>query len=167
MNTPLLAIERIAESPDRRLAVKFFLFFSRYEYALKRAEYIDIRPDKSPNPDWDKYARAKPDLLKKITAEEFSKAVDFLKKNPPRKQIVKEKKLDWAPDCYSDEVDLARLLVLVRRIRNNLFHGGKFEGGPESDVCRDEELLKVGLIIMQYILHEDIQLHNFFLEDLG
>ena len=35
-NTPLKAIQRIARSEDRLLAIQFFLFFSRFEYALKR-----------------------------------------------------------------------------------------------------------------------------------
>jgi hypothetical protein len=35
IDTPLKAIERIAQSEDRMLAIQFFLFFSRFEYALK------------------------------------------------------------------------------------------------------------------------------------
>ena len=33
-NTPLKVIERIAQSGDRSLTIQFFLFFSRFEYAL-------------------------------------------------------------------------------------------------------------------------------------
>jgi hypothetical protein len=35
IDTPLKAIERIAQSEERMLAIQFFLFFSRFEYALK------------------------------------------------------------------------------------------------------------------------------------
>jgi hypothetical protein len=40
-DTPLKAIERIAQSEDRLLAIQFFLFFSRFEYALK---CLKVRP---------------------------------------------------------------------------------------------------------------------------
>ncbi len=47
------AIQRIAASEDRILAWHFFVFFSRFEYALKRCdEYLTV----SAQPNWDKFA---------------------------------------------------------------------------------------------------------------
>ena len=54
--TPLEAIERIAQSADRVLAIQFFLFFSRFEYALKRLPKISVK-DSGVQPDWDGYAK--------------------------------------------------------------------------------------------------------------
>ena len=54
--TPLEAIERIAQSADRVLAIQFSLFFSRFEYALKRLPKISVK-DSGVQPDWDGYAK--------------------------------------------------------------------------------------------------------------
>jgi hypothetical protein len=67
----------------------------------------------------------------------------------PKKQQVKSGLLVWGPDNYTGAFDLARAFCLVRRVRNNLFHGGKFPEGREEDVSRDQELLNAGIEIMQ------------------
>lgn len=69
-------------------------------------------------------------------------------------------------DNFSDAFDLDRLLVLVRRIRNNLFHGGKFPEGPEDDASRDRELLKSDIAVLQACLESDPQLMTSFLQGL-
>ena len=48
-------IRRIVDSDDRRLAWAFFVLFSRFEYALKRSDYL--KPGTShARPDWDRFA---------------------------------------------------------------------------------------------------------------
>jgi len=39
-HSALNAIQQIVKSEDRALAYQFFLFFSRFEYALKRAGFV-------------------------------------------------------------------------------------------------------------------------------
>jgi hypothetical protein len=38
--SPIASIEKIARSEDRARAIVFFLFFARFEYALKRAGFV-------------------------------------------------------------------------------------------------------------------------------
>ncbi|MBK0795138.1 hypothetical protein GZV14_28120, partial [Escherichia coli O25b:H4-ST131] len=59
---------------------------------------------------------------------------------------IEDDSLVW-DDSLPQEKDLAKFLfLLIRRVRNNLFHGGKFNGKwfePE----RSEALLQHGLVI--------------------
>lgn len=48
--------------------------------------------------------------------------------NPPKKQIVEGGVLGWSASTPQTDLQSDRLLIYVRRVRNNLFHGGKFNG---------------------------------------
>ena len=163
-HTPIKAIEQIATIEDRSRAIVFFLFFSRFEYALKRAGYVAASEEAKA--DWNRYARENPAMFEKILASSAGKAAAFLQSAPPKKQVVTDRRLDWKVDNYSAKFDLERLFTLVRRIRNNLFHGGKFPAGPEEELSRDQRLLDAGLAIMQVCLDQDLRLQSYFLEEL-
>ena len=116
--------------------VKFFLIFSRFEYALKQAGFL--KNDRA-KPDWDSFSDKINDYLpsRKNEYDEFRNAIDYLNRCPPRIQIVKErngkKLLDWKR--YKPQGNEACVLTeYIRRIRNNLFHGGKFPFDPEHDI---------------------------------
>ena len=162
--SPTLAIERIRKSEDRAQAIVFFLFFSRLEYALKRMGFAGESGEA--RADWQKYAQEHPDLLGKTKDERLKQAVAHLKESPPKKQIVSNGHLDWADDHFTGIFDLTRVLTLICRIRNNLFHGGKFTCGEELDISRDRKLLDAGLTIMQALLDQDNQLRHLFMEKL-
>lgn len=162
--SPLQAIESIVNNEDRKPAIVFFLFFARFEYALKRVGFV-LR-SKDAKTDWMAFGRLHSDLLEKSKEERLREAVAYLQNSPPKKQIVSRGGLQWMPDCYIGRWDLVRILTLVCRIRNNLFHGGKFPEGPEDDVSRDTKLLDAGVIIMQACLDSDDHLRHFFLEEL-
>ena len=164
MDTPLSAVERIARAEDRWSAIVFFVFFSRYEYALKRAGYIQGR--NGVKPDWDEYARCKRAILGQIMEGPADEAVRFLQEVPPKKQVIRNGKLGWEPDSYTGKFDLARLLTLVCRVRNNLFHGGKFQEGPEEDISRDRQLMEASLKVLQACLDTDHGLRSVFLAHL-
>jgi hypothetical protein len=51
-------------------------------------------------------------------------------------------------------------------VRNNLFHGGKFQKGPEADISRDQELIEAGITITQACLDFDKNLRHWFLEEI-
>jgi hypothetical protein len=111
--------------------------------------------------DWRKYACSVADLVTKN-----KEAVALLQSEPPKKQVVSDGRLAWSADRYTGSFDLARIFDLVRRVRNNLFHGGKFPEGPEADISRDQKLLDAGIVIMQACLDFDEHLRHCFLEDL-
>ena len=74
------------ELPDR--AVQFFVFFSRFEYALKRGDFLSSQGrDHSAYPAWDRFAQALgQDFIDEV--RESTKANTFLSASP-KKQIVK------------------------------------------------------------------------------
>jgi len=66
--------------------------------------------------------------------EALVEGIKYLLEHPPKKQAIIRGTLSWQdsqPDRNSPM--LQNLLVLVRRVRNNLFHGGKFPGGPVKE----------------------------------
>lgn len=164
MDTPLEAIERIAKSDDRDQAIIFFLFFSRFEYALKRAGFVAEVGDAKA--DWTRYAQQRPHLIANARDARFRGAVALLEQQTPKKQVLIDGQLDWRGDRYDGEFTLDRIFTLVRRIRNNLFHGGKFPSGEQSAIERDRNLIRAGIAIMQMCLEDDNQLECLFLEEL-
>ena len=60
-------------------------------------------------------------------------------------------------DANSGESEADFVVRCVKRIRNNLFHGGKFPipTGPVSAPERDTELLEHGLVILHALLELD------------
>jgi hypothetical protein len=137
------------ELPDR--GVQFFVFFSRFEYALKRGDFLFSRgDDDSAYPAWDRFAQA---LGHRFFDEvrESAKAKTFLSA-PPKKQVVKDDVLDWREEGPINTT--AGLLVAVRRLRNNLFHGGKFPSGalPVGNPDRDDRLIGEAIEILKMAL---------------
>jgi hypothetical protein len=166
--SPIESIECIARSEDRERAIIFFLFFARFEYALKRARFTRKNEGEA-EADWDQYASsgAVANLVEKNNEERFKAAVALLKAEPPKKQFVNNGVLAWGPDGYKGPFNLARIFCLVRRVRNNLFHGGKFPEGPENDISRDQKLLGASIVVLQACLDFDEDLRHRFLEQLS
>jgi len=181
----LSLIERIAKSANRKRAVVFFLFFARFEYALKEAGFVKqrsnraaehgaphhagagVRQSKDAEVDWRKYSEHCAALLTNYKKLRFQKAIEYLRKKPPKKQIVSGDRLDWTDDSFTGTWDMDRVLTLVRRVRNNLFHGGKrLVEHPEEAVSRDTKLLNAGLAVMEACLDWDTNLNSVFLEEL-
>jgi hypothetical protein len=120
------------------LAFDFFYWFSRFEFALKENGYLKSHvPGDYADPGWTEF------VDKWHTQYAASDEARFLLASPPERQIVLVgNKLDWKPvgldDCKSD---LARVVRLVKTVRNNLFHGGKHGGAGWDKPKRAEELL--------------------------
>ncbi len=143
------------------LVLEFLATFARFEYALKRsATYLNDTADASPN--WDAFAKAiKADFATATAVDpRVGEAARYLRDHPPKKQIRKDDgTLGWKDGGIDG--DSVSVLLAVRRVRNNLFHGGKFADGPISEVARDTELLKHSLQILRHCsrLDRDVQLH--------
>ena len=134
------AIQLIAGSEDRILAWYFFVFFSRFEYALKRCDRY-LAGGAGPN--WDKFASDYASQFENLESKALKAAVVYFQDNPPHKQLQRAGELSWSdPQEYDHrEPLLIWLLRMVRCVRNNLFHGGKFPLVSISDPSRDRELL--------------------------
>src|SRR5947209_17300528 len=77
---------------------QFFVTFSRFEYALKRAGFVKGNNYGNALPDWGKFARERlNERITDITDTEFTKARSYLLQEPPRRQIFVEsnKSMQW------------------------------------------------------------------------
>lgn len=131
------------------LAARFFQIFSRTEYSLKVAGYN--YGDGEAKVNWQKFARKVEDLIAHPTSPELKEAVDFIFDAPPKKQIMVDGFIQWKVVEPNTQSRADKLLQYVRRVRNNLFHGGKFNDhwfAPE----RGEPLLRYSLVILSAVV---------------
>ena len=78
-------------------------------------------------------------------------AVTYILEHPPKKQMIANGLLEWDPAEPDTDLCSDLALIYVRRVRNNLFHGGKFNGhwfAPD----RSEALLRHSLTILRACL---------------
>lgn len=147
---------------EKSLVTDFFITFSRFEYALKRKGYTNCGKDmESVFANWDRFAseiKGKLDISIDMT---LSNALDYIKTNPPEKQILKDGVLEWKETRKFDRKEPLELYIVknIRVVRNNLFHGGKFPLKPVSDSARNKDLLSGCLVILQRLLeiNQDIK----------
>ena len=134
------------------LVYEFFRMFARFEYALKATGYHRCNR-RSAEPDWARFAESAPvrGLLNDPANAGLTAAINYILHYPPNKQVIENGALAWS-NCLPDAGNQSgRVLTFVRRVRNNLFHGGKgnqhwFE--PE----RTELLLRHSLTILHECL---------------
>ncbi len=161
------AIQRIANSDDRRLAWAFFVFFSRMEYALKRTQrYLKNLPKAEPN--WDKFGSDHDERFRESLSPRAAEALRYFEANPPRKQIRVDGTLGWSEPSWKldSEKVLTWLLLVIRTVRNNLFHGGKFPLVPTQDPSRDRDLLVHSIAVLNSALELDGEVRSKFYEGL-
>jgi hypothetical protein len=156
--------ERFAE--DRMLVLQFFLVFARFEYALKRSGFLRGNESKV-EPDWDRFADSLKDKFERSDKPDFIEALHYLNEHPPQKQVVRKRELGWAPNVR--DVGESRekwVLRLVRTVRNNLFHGGKYPypDGPIHEPARDRMLLSASLTVLEECLRLSPLLEARFFE---
>jgi hypothetical protein len=137
------------------LVLEFFVLFSRLEFALKEAKFFD----NSGNADWTRFSIASAYLLKSVHESEVSEAISYLLTTPPKKQKVISDELIWTDTLPDHKNELDLILLYVRRIRNSLFHGGKFIGGSNEwypgDNNRNWELIKHATTILTWCRDEN------------
>lgn len=128
-----------------QLAENLFYTFARTEYALKASGFNN--GDGAAEANWRKFALAVEALIANPPSAELREAVRFVLAEPPRKQVIVDGAIRWqVAEPQTDSV-ADKLFLYVRRVRNNLFHGGKFNGEwfePE----RSEPLLRHSLAIL-------------------
>lgn len=135
-----------------KTAVQFFQVFSRMEYALKASGYNN--GDGAAEANWKKFALAISPSVNSPPSGEISEFITFLLNEPPKKQFIVSGVFVWRDIAASTGNTADDLFVYIRRVRNNLFHGGKFNGhwfAPE----RSEKLMGASLAIMCWAIELD------------
>ncbi len=147
---------------DRNLLLDFLMVFSRFEYSLKRGEFLEGN-EKRAWPNWDKFGAANHERFDTTENVALKDAVDLLCRKPPKKQVIKDKQLEWEDVAHNPkEPQFLYVLRLVRTIRNNLFHGGKFRDGSIDDPARDHQLLQSALTVLRASVSFDSEISDVF-----
>lgn len=99
---------------------EFFYWFSRFEFALKEGGYVKRGPYDAALPDWNKFRD------KFSTAYAVSQEARLLLADPPQQQTFEDGHCKWEKtDLSREQSDLGKVILIIKTIRNNLFHGGK------------------------------------------
>lgn len=140
------------------LACEFFATFARLEFALKEGGFRrDARGLAAPA--WQRFAKS---LEGKIALDEGSalaEAVSYLTADTPKVQMANG---DWEPRALEGASPIAQAIDAAGRVRNNLFHGGKF--GLDSPDGRDEKLVRSAMIVLKAIVEHNSEVHALFYE---
>ena len=138
-------------------ASTFLGIFLRFEFALKEYGYCPKYGDALV--DW---GRVTKNLGQTFFASirESSRAATIVQR-PPKKQISEDHRLTWK--AQTPPTNVHELFEAVRRVRNNLVHGGKSD--PEfdpSDRQRNEKLVREAQWIVEQALHQLTEVKSYF-----
>ena len=134
----------------RELTLEFLLTFARFEFALKKAGYAQGDNSKV-SPDWDTFANDVARIGAAALAPVLN-ACQYLQEHPPRKQVLQNGALRWVARQGTTGSAIGDVLLSVRTVRNNVFHGGKFPDGMVTDPLRDEQLIRDCLVVLKGLL---------------
>lgn len=155
-------VDRICIHKD--LLVKFFVVFSRFEYALKRTGYCFPDRNSIATPDWKKFSQ-ECCALSQDDLSRLNEAGKYLLEFPPKQQVYANNVLSFAAVAWEKEPHpAAKLIRYVKIVRNNLFHGGKYPGEPVEDVSRNKDLLASCLGVLLFFLTTNRRICETFLE---
>jgi hypothetical protein len=154
---------------DPNVLLEFFLTFARFEFALKHAGFFQrpriIDPADPPDarPDWDCFAASIRLALAQDKTSEFVEAYQYLLDHPPAREVLLNGSLMWEEKAPSVHLPIAdRVLQCVRRVRNNLFHGGKFNSVQDADPGRNDRLLRCSMAVLRACLRGSASVDTAF-----
>ncbi len=147
-------LERLLEpvhlvGPYSQLVCQFLLVFSRFEFALKQKGYARMQRDRL-TVKWKEFAQDTQNRNSWVPSEAARKALQPLLERPPARQILENGRLVWehATAPAQVHIPLEWFVEMIYRVRNNLFHGGKWPPEP----ARDAELLRASMVVINECL---------------
>ena len=82
---------------------------------------------------------------------------------PPKKQVLKNGKLVFIDRTIDDKQKRTQqILLMVRSVRNNLFHGGKYHEHEDYQTERNELLIKHSIKILSECVKINEDVHNYY-----
>ena len=121
-----------------QLAFEFFFSFSRFESALKENGFLKSKkPGVRADPSWELF------VLQWERGYTSSASAQSLIALSPQTQVVAEGgRLDWTPTVPKDSMsELGVVVLMLKTVRNNLFHGAKHGAANWDDLERTSELM--------------------------
>lgn len=147
------------ERLDRELVFEFFWRFSAFECALKRAGYLKKKA--YAEADWEAFGVRLSGRFSGIQDQTFAAALELLDSATPRRQVVRGGMLGWEELTRGPkDTREAWTIRLMKTVRNNLFHGGKYPDGPIDEVERDDMLLRAALAVLKVCSELENEVHQ-------
>jgi len=145
----------------RHLAMDFMDAFMRAENALKQGGFATMA-NGAACAHWDKFASSIKAGFDAIDNQSFRDSVIYLVQNPPRKQVIKESGLEWEDSPVPTGSAAHQSLLMVRRVRNNLFHGGKtFVLGGGDTFERNTNLVTASGKVLDHAIRLNHIVHSY------
>ena len=149
---------------DRSLAMRFIDAFMTAEFALKLGGFGHMQGGAA-CAHWDKFASSIQDAFDDVDDQTFRDAVAYLVQNPPRKQVMNGRAWEWKESLPSTTSSSSQqCLLMVRRVRNNLIHGGKSYvlGGSDTSE-RNDKLVRSSLIVLRHVMTLNEEVRDVYL----
>ncbi len=103
--------------------------------------------------DWTALANATSNAFDPNRNAELREAFVYLTSEPPRRFVVEAGRLGWYPSNPTAGIsETSKVVGLIRQVRNNLFHGGKFAPDSHSGTDRDSRLIRASLVLLRELL---------------
>ncbi|QDP01814.1 hypothetical protein [Thalassotalea sp. PS06] len=131
-----------------RLALEFFKLFSSYEAWMKENGYVSEGRWQTIRLDWQRTIDEKLCHIFAIAEAEIGESIAILIHRSPKKQVIVNRVIKWEEVTY-ESIDARNLFDSIRRVRNNLFHGGKYAGEWRRP-DRVRELLASSVEVLSY-----------------
>ncbi|EPB5225683.1 TPA: hypothetical protein JD893_23490 [Citrobacter freundii] len=135
------------------LALRFFKLFAQYEFYMKSMGYFQVSRTKI-IVDWDRFVNEKIGKDYAHLLGETLPSGEYILQNPPKKQEVVNGKVVWG-NVSNNEQNVQVLFGYIGRVRNNLFHGAKFNG-TWFDPERSKILLEHSLNILEHFQKQGV-----------
>lgn len=166
MGNHLQLVQQALDAELPKLAIEFFIVFSRFECALKRSVTYASVDGQRVSANWDGFARNLGNgFLDVVVAQGVAQA---LINSPPKRQVMLPDNggLGWRE--MPPVTNTAELFQAIRRVRNNLVHGAKYRDEATDHVDfvegteRDDALLGQSLAVLALALESNPDVHRFF-----
>lgn len=139
---------------DRKRIFDFFWLFSRFEYGLKNLGYgRSNEKGHVTGVHWIK-AGDRPGWSTLDHEVRASPRARYVLDCPPKQLAVEAGLLVWVETRHDDHLAIRHTC----QVRNNLFHGGKFIGGPVAGTERDRELVDAATEVLMILGRLDSEL---------
>lgn len=147
------------------LVCHFFASFARFEYAMKATQYG--RADRFGNAvaDWNALKSELGKVIEPTLTGSAREAIDYLLAEPPQVQKFIDGQATFQAVPLSGDNLGAKAISAAKRVRNNLFHGGKHT--PHSSPDRDTKLIEAALAVLEACICVDPSLRIEFEEQLA
>lgn len=148
---------------DLDRATEFLVAFARLEYSAKAVGFLSGN-ERQAAVDWDALAKHLSAGFRNQLSENprVKSAFQELQEKPPKKAVLKDGSLEFESSEPQNVGEAMEALLYLKRIRNNLFHGGKGFKIEEAD--RDDHLVALGLTLIYAFADSSRDLGSDFYE---